>query len=211
MKIRTAALFALLIAVPVYADDTPAPASDNSSGPVPVNTSVVDVATRRLKAAQAEFDAFVEARRKEFSEGQVYIAAKKAVDDAAAEVDAMEAPIREKLKASDSHYAQALQDIIPAREKLAEAISNKKPDDIAFRRSDVKYYQDLINKAEAPVFARNEALQAARKTLGKAREELASMQKRFNDTLNADQDYRALSRALNNAKSRLAAAQSTGR
>jgi hypothetical protein len=75
----------------------------------------------------------------------------------------------------------------------------------------VKYYQDLINKAEAPVFARNEALQAARKTLGKAREELASMQTRFNDTLNADQDYRALSRALNNAKSRLAAAQSTGR
>src|SRR6478672_10973681 len=104
--------------------------SDGSTGPVPVNTSVVDVATRNLKAAQAEYDAFVEARRKEFSESPVYLAAKKAVDDAAAQLDALQAPLREQLKTSDPRYAQALVDIIPAREKLAEAITSKKSEDI---------------------------------------------------------------------------------
>jgi hypothetical protein len=188
-----------------------APANDGSTGPVPVNTSLVDVATQALKSAQKEFDAYVEARRKEFSESQLYVAAKKAVDDASAELETLEAPLREQLKASDPRYAQALQDIVPAREKLAEAVNAKKAEDIAFRRASVQYFEGVISKAESPVFEKSEPVKAAMKKLKEATEKLTAMQKRFNDALDADPDYQALGKALNNAKSRLAVARSKGR
>jgi hypothetical protein len=205
MMKRAVILLALVLTVPAYGDP---PAGDGSTGPVPMNTTLLDVATRNLKVAQAEFDAFVEAKRKEFNESQVYLAARKLVDDAFTELETLQSPLREALKASNPRYAQALQDIGPAREKLAEAIASKKSDDIAFRRSELQYQQGIITKAEAPVFAKSSTVQDAVRKLDAAKETLASMQKRFADTLQADQDYVALSKALNNAKSRLALARS---
>ena len=187
---------------------TPTPTSDGPTSSVPVNTTVLDHAEHSAKLAQADFDAFVAAKKAEFEQGEAYLAAKKSVDDATQALETIAAPVREKIKAADPAYAQALTEIVAARAKLDEAVLARKPDDIAFRRSDVQYFQSIITKAQTPVFSRDEAIQAAQSKLDAAKEKYAAMEKRFNDALTADQDYRALARALTNAQARLAMAKS---
>ena len=176
-------------------------------GPVPMNATLLDGAKKALVQAQGAYDDFVTLKKGEFEAGDAYQAAKKAVDDDTAALDALASPMREKLKAGDSRYASSLEGLEPAKKKLEEALASKKADEITFRKYDVQHLQDVIQSTEKPVFSADSAIVAAAAKLDADKRVLAAMSQRFAEYLNGNPDYVALSKALMNAKARVVAAQ----
>jgi hypothetical protein len=202
---------------PAASDPPPAAPSSSSSsssssdggmgGPVPVNATQVEFAKKSLVQAQGDYDDFVTARKGEFEAGEAYQSAKRAVEEDEKALAALASPLREKLKASDSRYAMAVEGLEPAKKKLEEAVASKKADEITFRKYDVGHLQEVIGAAEKPVFAKDSAIVAAQAKLDSDKKVLAAMSQRFTDYLNANPDYAALSKALANAKARVVAAR----